>query len=488
MRLLLAGVLVLFAVVGACSSEADQTVEPSPAPAQSDAVVDDGFLVGVYGLAAESGMVAFGAYAEFYEDGTGRVRGLAGANSSATLRLHDSGFAYLVDGDQLEVTATTGDCEAGATGRYRWSVEESALRLTDPVDICIGRWDALHGDWYPLGNTPVVEINPGGDPVTIDSPIGPIDWQVVPGQAYAWALPDPQVPVHQRLHRQVVAIDGGFVAVVDEQPNMPPIADQPDVADRALVFSHNGIDWQPIPSPPSTVGSIATNGEILYVAPATAPDAVYVTADRGGTWTAMEVKDPPESIHALYAGPAGVVLVGYDTPLWLLDHDSFEKVAATPAPFGKVLVLNTGFFASSPGGTFWRSDDGRTWTEAADVPAVAPDLTSWGDNVYLLRSTRNKGYTSTDGGRTWSTLIMRPGEGLAVTDAGYFSVQPAVFGPTVGVIWVSSDDADWQRVVNPWPPLWTFDPVISGDTILVPSETDPHLGERAHFDLVGHIN
>jgi hypothetical protein len=83
---------------------------------------------------------------------------------------------------------------------------------------------------------------------------------------------------------------------------------------------------------------------------------------------------------------------------------------------------------------------------------------------------------------------MRPGEDLTVTDAGYFAVQPAIFGPAVGVVWVSSDDVDWQRVVNPWPPLWTFNPVISGDTILVPSVIEPPAGERAYLDWVGVIN
>ena len=42
-----------------------------------------------------------------------------------------------------------------------------------------------------------------------------------------------------------------------------------------------------------------------------------------------------------------VVLTGPDTPLWLLDDESFEKVATTPAPFVQVFVLDTGFFAVS---------------------------------------------------------------------------------------------------------------------------------------------
>lgn len=486
MRRFAAGLLALSAVFASCSSDADQRVEPSSAPARSEAVAVDGFPLGRYGAGVVDGMVAAGAYTEFREDGTGRVWGLVG-NSSATLRLHDSEFTYVIDGEQVEVTATTGDCEVGATGTYRWSGDASELRLTDPVDLCGDRRLALHGDWYPLGDTPIVEIDPGGDSVTIDSPIGPIDWQVVAGQTYAWVRPDPQIGSLLPPYRPVVAINGGFVAVVDEQATMPPIAGPPDVADRALVFSQNGIDWQSIPSPPSTVGLIAAHGETLYVAPATAPDSVYVTVDRGATWTALEVEDPPESIDGLDAGGAGVVLAGSDTPLWLLDDDSFEKVPAKPAPFVQVLVLDTGFFASSLE-SYWFSDDGRTWTEATGLPTDVHDLASWGDNVYLSNSIEGVGYTSTDGGRTWSAPTMRPGEDLTVTDVGYFTVQPAIFGPVVGVVWVSSDDVDWQRVVNPWPPLWTFNPVISGDTILIPSVIEPPAGERAYLDWVGIIN
>lgn len=78
------GVTALSLLVGACASDADRTVGPSPAPTVSDATVVDGFPLGVYGAGVDSGSVAFGAYAEFYEDGTGRVRGPAG-NSSSTL-------------------------------------------------------------------------------------------------------------------------------------------------------------------------------------------------------------------------------------------------------------------------------------------------------------------------------------------------------------------------------------------------------------------
>ncbi len=475
MRLLAAGLLALLAVAGACSSDGDESVEPSVVPAGSEAVVEDGFPLGVYGAGTASGSVAFGSYAEFHEDGTGRVRGL-------TPGLHDSRFTYVAYDDQIEVTATTGDCEVGAIGTYRWSVEVSALRLADPVDFCDHRWDVLHSDWYPLGDTPVVEVDPGGGPVTIDSPIGPIDWQFVAGQPY-WG---PAAPF-QDSYRPVVAIEGGFVAVVDEQT---------DEADPGLVFSQNGIDWQPIPSPPSTVRFIAADGKKLYVSPLYPPEVAYVSADRGGTWTALEVEDPPAAIGDLYAGPAGVVLTGPGSTLWLLDGDSFEQVSGVPASFDEVLVLDTGFFAWSIDTNepdrerklYWRSGDGRTWTEAAGVPDDMADPKSWGQNLYLSNWLEDIGYTSTDGGRTWGDSTRRPGEGLAVTDAGYVSVQSAA-GLRAGVVWVSSDDVDWQRVVNPWPPVWTHDPVISGDTILIPIGVEPledELGE--HLDLVGHIN
>ena len=163
-------------------------------------------------------------------------------------------------------------------------------------------------------------------------------------------------------------------------------------------------------------------------------------------------------------------------------------------------MLDTGFFAvsaeESGRKSYWGSDDGRTWTEMIGVPTEIHDseTTSWGDHVYLSHRGAGTGYTSTDGGRTWIAGSRRPGVGLAVADARYVTTQPAVFATGVsGVVWVSSDDVDWQRVVNPWPPLeWTFNPVISGNTILVPGETDPPPGERwagppARIDLVGFI-
>lgn len=454
----------------------------------------DRFRPGLYGAGA---VVAWGAYVEFFEDGTGRVRGPVGA-SSETLRPHDSEFTYVIDGRHVEVTATTGDCEAGATGTYSWSTDATALRLADPWDRCWQRSRVLHGDWMPLGDTPVLEVDPGGAPVPIDSPIGPIEWRFVPGQAYVRDRGRFDV---QLTRPQLVAVEGGFVAVVDEQAEATSTIDESEVADRVLVFSQDGVDWRPIPPPPSTVGLIAADGVQVYVAPAGAPDAVHVTTDRGGTWTALEVEDPPDATAGLDAGPAGVVLVGSDAALWLLDEESFQKVATAPAPFMRVLVLDTGFFALSveaPGPdqlenaqrSYWHSDDGRTWTEASDVPTDVHDrdTTHWGDTVYRSDWSDGIGHTSTDGGRTWSTPTRRPGEGLAVTEAGYFTVQPAVFGPTVGVVWVSSDGQDWQRVVNPWPPLWTFPPVVSGNTILVPGAVGPPFGDPARLDLVGYIN
>lgn len=401
----------------------------------------------------------------------------------------------MIDEGLMRLSATTGDCEVGAIGAYRWSTEATALEMAMPSDQCADRRDVLHGDWYPLGDTPIIEVDPGGDPVTIDSPIGPIEWRVVAGQPYLWAGWDGQVWPAQRPRRQVVAVDGGFAAAIDDQAQVAPHVSR--LADRALVFSPDGIAWRSIPSPPSTIGFIAAHGEHLYVAPWTAPwgpgpESVHVTADLGATWTALELEDPPFWVSSIHAGGAGVILTaGPGSSLWLLDGEAFAEVT-TPAPFVDVLVLDTGFFAVAEHAQqpYWRSDDGRTWTEVTGVPGTemwAPDLTSRGDAVYLSDRSEGTGYTSADGGRTWRAPGMRPGEDLAVSDAGYVTVQPALFGPVVGVVWVSSDDTDWQRVVNPWPPLWTFAPVVSGDTILVPGDIDAPWGESTFVDTVGHL-
>ncbi len=80
-----------------------------------------------------------------------------------------------------------------------------------------------------------------------------------------------------------------------------------------------------------------------------------------------------------------------------------------------------------------------------------------------------------------------PGDWLIVGDAGYFAVETALFGPPVGAVWASPDDIIWKRVLNPWPPPLMSSPVLSGDTILITSETcDPvsHNCERLDWIAV----
>lgn len=74
-----------------------------------------------------------------------------------------------------------------------------------------------------------------------------------------------------------------------------------------------------------------------------------------------------------------------------------------------------------------------------------------------------------------------------VAEAGYFAIEPVIFGPAVGVVWVSSNDSDWQRVLDPWPPPAMFDILVSADIILIPGTNPASDHEDELIDWVGVI-
>jgi hypothetical protein len=66
-------------------------------------------------------------------------------------------------------------------------------------------------------------------------------------------------------------------------------------------------------------------------------------------------------------------------------------------------------------------------------------------------------------GAGWSDI------GAGVGDVGFVAVETAIFGPCVGVVFVSADGVAWQRALNPWPPPAMGQPVVSGDSIVIPA-------------------
>jgi hypothetical protein len=467
----------------ACGSDDDQ-----PATTGSTSSISGSetgiFPLGAFG-AGESEVAASIGYIEFGSNGTGRVLGLRdGIEDPAEFE-----FTYELDGDRVVVASVVDNgwgCDAGSTGSYRWSAVNSVLSL-EPVDeLCAAREESLQvnrgdGAWYPLGEVPIVDSQTIGESVTVDTPIGAIEWVLVEGQQYV-APP---------------ALFGDrFVAITGERSE-----------DTLVVVSSNGRDWEPLPQPPKPAQFFAVRGDDLYViaeavseVPDTTtagpspsppwPPTVYTSSNSGSSWQEIDVGpaslDGDVRVVGMAAGGAGVVIeTSSPGPLWVFGPEGFEMVepafiAGTDAV--EVTVIDSGFFAiavtdSGPGEddipTSWTSVDGREWTQVTDSAEVLGVYATSGDTLYGTVG-GNTGIVSHDGGRTWEAPTQQPGGGgdyFALVDSGFLAIETVIFGPCVGVVWVSADGTDWQRVLNPWPAPAMGEPVIKGDTILIPSGT-----------------
>ncbi|MDY7100645.1 MAG: hypothetical protein S0880_05610 [Actinomycetota bacterium] len=477
-RLALVTLMALLSVCVACGGSGDDVATgpsstgPTAATETVPPTIDEAFPVGTFGAGWSSVGAGIG-YLDLDPDGTGRLRGMP------MRELVDVTFTYAVDGDRLTMTAPMPTCES-STATYRWSLREHALHLGVLDDGCEDRALVLTEiDWYPLGDVPVVASEPTEDqPITVASPVGEIRWHVLEG--FSVLAP-------------AVAFGDGFAVLVG-------------VGDDAVVMtSPDGFVWTPIPSPPTAPTELRlldVRGDELYVAAGEHATDVYVTADLGATWTPIPIDAPPSDGAAaiLRAGPAGVVLVMFLPPdepdrirsaTWVLGADSFQPVPSAPSSMRRVLALDHGFVGSSFDGrtddpaTTWTSGDGREWVESVDAPDGLFLQSARGDAVYGSAAI-DRGVTSTDGGRTWSAPVERPGEPYApftVGDDGAFAVQVAVFAPAVGVVWASADQVTWERVLNPWPPPYLAEPVLNGDTMLITSEIHDEQGRS-----VGELN
>jgi len=138
-----------------------------------------------------------------------------------------------------------------------------------------------------------------------------------------------------------------------------------------------------------------------------------------------------------------------------------------------VWAVGDGFLAQAGIG-YWTSPDGRIWTEVLDAPHRLEIAAVHDGTVYGTAQVHGN-VVSTDGGRTWQPglelPVGPPGDLLTVSDTGFVAVETVIFGPCVGVVWVSADGLTWQRVLNPWPTPGMWKPVISGNTILIESTT-----------------
>jgi hypothetical protein len=125
--------------------------------------------------------------------------------------------------------------------------------------------------------------------------------------------------------------------------------------------------------------------------------------------------------------------------------------------------------------------------EAVDAPAGLEVQATFGDSVYGTAG-MDEDVASDDGGRTWQVVADRPGNGpgdlLAVGDAGFVAIETVIFGPCVGVVFVSADGVAWQRALNPWPPPAMEQPVVSGDSIVIPAAECGHSADRQWIGAV----
>lgn len=237
-----------------------------------------------------------------------------------------------------------------------------------------------------------------------------------------------------------------------------------------------------------------------------------MTDDNGANWKEVAVDPAPPGVEpratGAAAGPAGTVITTQvATPaqgplLWVLGAESFEPVTTPFEGEGQevsVHAVDSGFVAITSrseggqdgSGSFWTSPDGRSWTEEADAPSGFRVQATYGDTVYGTigaaagRPNAVESVTSLDGGRTWQPVPPRPSGGLDVSEIGLVAVEGEVGFGCSGNAFVSSDDAEWARVLAPWPLTGLTSPFISGDTILIPAFDCT--GGSAEVDWIGTL-
>lgn len=269
--------------------------------------------------------------------------------------------------------------------------------------------------------------------------------------------------------------------------------------DRLTVTSGSDAAWECDPAEPGTYVWVLA-GEVLELDPVDEP-----CAERGigiqalPDWEWYSLGDAP----IVEAGPGDAPVV-VDTLI-----GTIEWVAATPAtptrprrqpesnmsietmtpPSGgpveqvRVWTLESGFFMRDDRGTFWTSTDQVTWTEATGAPNGLVVVATFGDTIYGKTVGSDAGVTSTDGGRTWQTVDHPggPGDLFGFGDFGFVAIETVIFGPCVGVVFVSADGTTWQRALNPWPPPAMGGLFIGADSIVIPATDCGGLGEQIEW-------
>jgi hypothetical protein len=253
--------------------------------------------------------------------------------------------------------------------------------------------------------------------------------------------------------------------------------------DRLTVMSGTDAAWGCDPAQPGTY-RWALAGAVLELDAVDEPCVARADAIRKppADWSWYSLGDAP----VVEAGPGDapvVVDTVIGTIVWTATtpearavperNMSFEMMtppSGGPVEQVQVWALASGFFMRDAHGSYWTSSDRRRWVQATGAPGdLAVEATS-GDTVYGIVG-RDEDVLSTDGGRTWRAADRPggPGDLFAVGAIGLVAIETAIFGPCVGVVFVSADGTTWQRALNPWPPPALGQPVVDGDSIVIPA-------------------
>ncbi|MCG8915768.1 hypothetical protein L6E12_08200 [Actinokineospora sp. PR83] len=141
---------------------------------------------------------------------------------------------------------------------------------------------------------------------------------------------------------------------------------------------------------------VAGHRGTAYVLGATTSGAAVWRSEDGVSWSALPLagSEPGEALSAVAAGPRGVVVVGFDRPMAVLDTDRIDN-------------------RDHDGLRVWHSTDGKTFTgpDAIDAPGLRsgylPDVTATADGftVFGVTGDPDSGTTmlSSADGTEWTT-------------------------------------------------------------------------------------
>ncbi len=204
----------------------------------------------------------------------------------------------------------------------------------------------------------------------------------------------------------------------------------------------------------------------------TAGEGLYLSADRGVSWLAIEEVGDSSSVTALVVGAKGEVYALVDHALWV----GFDRgrpwraldVGGNEAPLISLAVdrsRGTLYVGAYRAGGFWSGDCGDSWQGCGEELAKSSIL-CWSihpEGEALWAGTQFYGlYRSTDGGSSWHI----PGQGIGERRATALAADPSnperLFLATAHGVYLSEDrGASWARETEGMGALRILDVAVS---------------------------